>query len=213
MLKAVLFDMDGLIFDTESVYKQSWKFAASDQGLNLKDDLYQHFLGVQDPECEAMLAEHFIGVIDMERFRRLRDEDFHQRREKGIAIKLGFVELFTAIKECGLKTAIVTSSHLSEVKYNFRNTGYLEQYDLIITAEDVDRGKPNPDCYLMACDKLGFAPSECLVLEDSNNGVRAGLNANCHTIMIPDLLPAATDVKHIKQVSNLEKVIPYLGKL
>ena len=213
MLKAVLFDMDGLIFDTESIYKHSWQFAANEQCLDLNDSFYQNFLGVQDIECEAMLAEYFVDLIDMKRFKRIRDENYHQRRKKGIAIKPGFAELFAAIKERSLKTAIVTSSHLSEVKYNFRNTCYLTQYDLVITAEDVVRGKPNPDCYLMACDKLGFNPDECLVLEDSNNGVRASLNAKCHTIMIPDLLPAATDVEHVEKVIDLKQVIPYLDKL
>ncbi len=73
-------------------------------------------------------------------------------------------------------------------------------------------GKPNPECYQLACKQLCLLPQECLVLEDSNNGVRAALGAKCQVIMIPDLLPAAKDIEHVMQQSTLEDVIPYLDK-
>ncbi|MFM2587754.1 HAD family hydrolase [Vibrio sp. TBV020] len=213
MIKAVLFDMDGLIFDTESIYKKSWQFAAKEQGLELTDEFYQQFFGVQDPECEAMLEKHFGDRIDMTLYKRTRDTDFQRLREQGIAMKPGFDALFQAIRQRDLKLAIVTSSYLSDVQHNFRNTEYLEKYDLIVTAEDVDKGKPSPDCYMMAYNKLGIEPHECLVLEDSNNGVRSGLAAQCQVIMVPDLLPADEDNKHVIQVATLEDVIPYLDSL
>ncbi|GEA51836.1 hydrolase [Vibrio inusitatus NBRC 102082] len=189
MLQAVLFDMDGLIFDTESVYKKSWQFAAQQQGLNITDDFYQQFIGVQDPECERILAEHFGSKIDMTRYCMVRDKHFHAQREKGIAYKPGYDALFNAIKLRGSKMAIVTSSHLPEVQHNFRDSEYLSDYELVLTAEDVTRGKPHPDCYQMAAQQLGLEPDQCLVLEDSNNGVQAGLDAGCYVVMIPDLLP------------------------
>ncbi|MFA0698753.1 HAD family hydrolase, partial [Vibrio sp. 10N.222.49.C9] len=109
------------------------------------------------------------------------------------AYKPGYDALFNAIKQRGLKMAIVTSSHLPEVQHNFRDSEYLADYDLVITAENVARGKPNPDCYQMAYQKLGLEAEQCLVLEDSNNGVQAGLDAGCHVAMIPDLLPPKED--------------------
>ncbi len=102
MLKAVLFDMDGLIFDTESIYKQSWQYAATEQGLTITDDFYQQFIGVQDPECERILSEHFHDAIDMPRYKAVRDEHFHNLRNQGIALKPGFNALFYAIKQHGL---------------------------------------------------------------------------------------------------------------
>ncbi len=212
MLKAVLFDMDGLIFDTESMAKQSWQFAAIDQGLVLSDEQYQQFIGTPGSECEEMVAKLFNGKIDMERYKRVRNDDLHNRREKGISLKPGFNSLFTAIEQCGLKIALVTSSPLSDVEHNFQNIQVLDKFNTIVTAENVRRGKPNPECYQLACKQLGLLPQECLVLEDSNNGVRAGIGANCHAIMIPDLLPPAKDVEHVLQVSTLEDVIPYLDK-
>ncbi|CAE6883640.1 Phosphorylated carbohydrates phosphatase [Vibrio sp. B1FIG11] len=214
MLKAVLFDMDGLIFDTESIYKQSWQYAATKQGLTITDDFYQQFIGVQDPECERILAEHFQDAIDMPRYKAVRDEHFHNLRNQGIALKPGFDALFYAIKQHGLLTAIVTSSHLPEVKHNFSGSTYLAQFDLVITAEDVERGKPNPDCYQMAYRQLGVDAKQCLVLEDSNNGIKAALAAKCQAVMIPDLLPPLPELEDKVIIkASLEEVIPLLSQL
>lgn len=214
MLKAVLFDMDGLIFDTESIYKQSWQYAATEQGLTITDDFYQQFIGVQDPECERILAEHFQDTIDMPRYKAVRDEHFHNLRNQGIALKPGFDSLFYAIKQHGLLTAIVTSSHLPEVKHNFAGNEYLTQFDLVITAEDVERGKPNPDCYQMAYRHLGVDAKQCLVLEDSNNGIKAALAAKCQAVMIPDLLPPQPELEDKVIIkASLEEVIPLLSQL
>lgn len=214
MLIAVLFDMDGLIFDTESIYKQSWQYAATEQGLTITDNFYQQFIGVQDPECERILAEHFQDTIDMPRYKAVRDEHFHNLRNQGVALKPGFDALFYAIKQHGLLTAIVTSSHLPEVKHNFSGSTYLAQFDLVITAEDVERGKPNPDCYQMAYRHLGVDAKQCLVLEDSNNGIKAALAAECHAVMIPDLLPPQPELEDkIIIKASLEEVIPLLSQL
>lgn len=214
MLKAVLFDMDGLIFDTESIYKQSWQYAATEQGLTITDDFYQQFIGVQDPECERILADHFQDAIDMPRYKAVRDEHFHNLRNQGIALKPGFDALFYAIKQHGLLTAIVTSSHLPEVKHNFADSEYLAQFDLVITAEDVERGKPNPDCYQMAYRHLGVDAKQCLVLEDSNNGIKAALAAKCQAVMIPDLLPPLPGLEDKVIIkASLEEVIPLLSQL
>ncbi|WP_104037096.1 HAD family hydrolase [Vibrio jasicida] len=214
MLKAVLFDMDGLIFDTESIYKQSWQYAATEQGLTITDDFYQQFIGVQDPECERILAEHFQDAIDMPRYKAVRDEHFHNLRNQGIALKPGFDALFYAIKQHGLLTAIVTSSHLPKVKHNFAGSKYLAQFDLVITAEDVERGKPNPDCYQMAYRHLGVDAKQCLVLEDSNNGIKAAFAAKCQAVMIPDLLPPLSELEDKVIIkASLEEVIPLLSQL
>ncbi|USD67352.1 HAD family phosphatase [Vibrio sp. SCSIO 43136] len=214
MLKAVLFDMDGLIFDTESIYKLSWQHAAAEQNLNLTDTFYQQFIGVKDAECEQMLAQHFHPNIDMAKFTAERDRHFHQQRQQGIALKPGFTQLLNAIKAKGLATAIITSSKRDDVEHNFANTPYLSQFDLLITAEDVEHGKPAPDGYLLACKHLGLPADHCLVLEDSNNGVKAGHAAGCHVIMVPDLLPPLPEIGHKTTVcDSLKDVIDWLDRL
>lgn len=189
MIQAVLFDMDGLIFDTESVYKRSWQYAAAEQQLSISDDFYQQFIGVQDKECEHLLAEKYQHRIDMAQFTAQRDAHFHQQRQQGIQLKSGFDALFSIINSKGLKTALVTSSHLDDVTFNFAPTPYLSQFDVVITAEDVIHSKPAPDGYLLACHELNLQPHQCMVLEDSNQGIRSALAAGCQAVMIPDLLP------------------------
>ncbi len=153
----------------------------------MSDEFYQQFIGIQDPECERMLAAHFADQIDMSRYCSDRDEHFHSLREKGIACKPGFAELFANIKSRGLKTAIVTSSRRPEVEHNFRNSDYLSQFDIVITAED------------------------CIALEDSNNGVKAGLDAGCRVVMVPDLLPPQKHyLDQVTIIAQLSKAIPLL---
>lgn len=193
-IKAVLFDMDGLIFDTEGLYKVSWQHAATEQGFVLDDEFYRAFIGVQDAECERRVTDRFGDKLDLERFKQVRDTDFHVRRDKGVDYKPGFDLLFEQLKTKGLKCALVTSSALAEVKHHFAGSEYLAQFDVVITSEDVKNGKPHPDCYRMASEQLDIAPADCLVLEDSNNGMRAGLDAGCKAVMIPDLLSPSEDV-------------------
>ncbi|PSU35602.1 HAD family hydrolase [Photobacterium lutimaris] len=194
-VKAVLFDMDGLIFDTEGLYKACWQYAAEEQGLVLTDEDYQSFIGVQDVECERRITVKFGEALDLERFCQVRDNMFNAEQGKGIPFKPGFSKLFAHSKQKGLKCALVTSSPLKKAKHHFAGTDYFSQFDVVVTAEDVKNGKPAPDCYLMACAQLDIGPANCLVLEDSNNGMRSGLEAGCQAIMIPDLLIPAAEVE------------------
>ena len=213
-IKAVLFDMDGLIFDTEGLYKKSWQYAVSEQGLVLTDEYYQSFIGVRDAECESLLEVKFAEQFDMERFRQVRDDMLTAERAKGIAYKDGFETLFSWLKGREFKCALVTSSTLPQVLHHFINDDYLSLFDVVITAEKVKKGKPAPDCYRLACQQLAIAPAECLVLEDSNNGMRAGLEAGCYAVMIPDLLRPDEDVaqRATSVVSSLTEVKQFIQK-
>lgn len=212
MIKALLFDMDGLIFDTEGLYKIAWQKAASEQGIDLSDDLYQNFIGVQDPACEQLLAEWFGERFDLERYQGVRDQYLLELKQEQPAYKPGFKQLFTEAKRKQLRVALVTSSFLKDVKHHFAGSGFLEQFDVIITADKVKRGKPAPDCYQKACAELGVESSMCLVLEDSNNGMLAGLDAGCQAIMIPDLLSPNKAIRERANliVHSLTEVIPLL---
>lgn len=213
MIKALLFDMDGLIFDTEGLYKIAWQKAAREQDLDLTDELYRNFIGVQDPACEQMLVEWFGTKFDLERFRQVRDAHLTELKQGQPDYKPGFDTLFARAKDKGLKIALVTSSFLKDVKHHFEGSGYLEQFDVVITAENVKNGKPNPDCYMMASDAISIPSGDCLVLEDSNNGMLAGLNAGCQAAMVPDLLPPNDEIKERATyiVKSLEEIVPLIS--
>lgn len=207
-MKAVLFDMDGLIFDTESLYKKSWQRAAKEQGFDLCDEFYQGFIGVQDGECERRLQHHFGAEFDLQRFIRCRDQDFAERSTQGIDYKKGFETLMRHLKQNGVRAAIVTSSGRKEVLRNFAGREVLEQFECLITSDEVSQGKPAPDGYLMACQQLNLKPSQCLALEDSNNGVKSALAAGCSVIMVPDLLPPEPPlIEKVTLVDSLTEVI------
>lgn len=193
-IKAILFDMDGLIFDSEGLYKTCWQQAVSQQGLVLDDDYYQQFIGVQDSQCEVYLERRFSSKLNLKQFRHDRDTLLQIKGQQSAPYKPGFQMLFSKVKEMELKCALVTSSSLAKVRHHFTDDKYLSQFDSIITSEKIENGKPQPDCYIMAYKQLNILPQHCLVLEDSNNGMRAALKAGCLAIMIPDLQQPATDV-------------------
>ncbi len=201
MLTTILFDMDGLIFDTEALAKASWQYAAKQMGRELNDDFYTQFIGMKDVECQKLLCELYGASFDLQEYIQIRDEHHQQAKAQGVDFKEGFHELFNAIKQKGLSVALVTSSRLKDVERNFAGSGYLEQFDVIVSAENVTNGKPAPECYLSACEKLEVTPDQCLVLEDSNNGIFAGKRAGCQTVMIPDLAkPSEEALKHADYV-------------
>lgn len=209
---AVLFDMDGLIFDTEWVYKQSWQQAAQALGFPISEALYKTFIGVQNPECERILLREFGDHFPVESFREQREARFEViRDQQGIAEKAGFTQLMRDLADSAIRTALVTSSSHGEVTTNFRQRPELDQFETLVTAESVTRGKPHPDCYLLACERLSLAPQHCLVLEDSNNGMRSALSAGCQAIMVPDLLGPEADVEDgaLAIVESLVEVMAY----
>lgn len=168
--------------------------------------------GVQDAQCERLLVIKFAEKLNMTRFRRVRDRMLSAEREKGISYKTGFEALFFELKDRGFKCALVTSSTLPLVQHHFTGCDYLPLFDAVITAENVKNSKPAPDCYLMASEQLNIAPAQCLVLEDSNNGMRSAIGAGCYAVMIPDLLRPDTEVaqRATSVVSNLMEVRQFL---
>lgn len=207
---AVAFDMDGLIFDTEAVHREAWQTAGRALGYPISDALYQKFIGVTTRECEQMLIETFGHKFPLDDFRSSRN---HLREEivarEGLLFKNGFDELIQFFKRTGVMLALATSSTHEEVIWNFSNTDYLNNFDLIVTGDDVMNGKPNPEIYFMTAKKLNIQPGQLLVLEDSNNGMKAAIAAGAVAVMVPDLEHPEVDVINgaFAIVNDLKSVI------
>jgi HAD superfamily hydrolase (TIGR01509 family) len=194
-IEAVVFDMDGLLIDSEGLVREGMLRAAATLGVDLPETLCAAMIGLPFPECKAMIKDHFGPDFDMERFLVEERREIEALFVEGVALKDGVRELLAHLDELSLPRAIATSSARPAVDANLGRHGLLGGFQAIVTREDVARHKPYPDPYLRAAELLGVAPQACLALEDSHNGVRAAHAAGMMTIMVPDLLDPTEEMR------------------
>jgi len=186
-IRAILFDMDGLVLDTEKLYTRFWQEAANALGYPMTKEQALGMRSLNRGAGEAKLRSYFGPLVNYEEVRnkRIALMDAYVE-ETGVTAKPGIGELLHFAKENGLKTAITTSSPLERTKRYLSQVGLETAFDELISGYMVEKGKPEPDIYLYAAEKLGVEPSECLVLEDSPAGILAAYRAGCLPVMIPD---------------------------
>lgn len=185
---AVLFDMDGLLIDSEATLKLLWQDEAARLGFDLNDRLYAQLVGVPNVLCEEKLMSWFTD-FPLDEFRRAwKAKREEQHASGGIPVKAGALELVAWLEEQGVPMALATSSSREAVRRHRRNSPALFRFASIMTVEQVVRPKPDPDIYLRTCACLGVAPRDCVVFEDSNPGMRAAIASGARAIMIPELV-------------------------
>jgi beta-phosphoglucomutase-like phosphatase (HAD superfamily) len=194
---AVVFDVDGLIFDTEPLYRGAMISAARESGHDMKLEVYHSIIGLSVEATRALLSEHFGRRFDFEVFWATASKQFYEMAGSQLYLKAGVVDLLDVLDDLYLPRAIATSSSREDVRYHLAQHGLLERFQIIIAQGDYVRGKPNPDPFLKAAEQLGVEPALCLALEDSYNGVRAASNAGMMTIMVPDLLAATAEMEKL----------------
>jgi len=187
MITAILFDMDGLVLDTEKLYTRFWQEAANALGYPMTRE---QALGMRSLNRGAGLSKmqsYFGTEVDYDAIRRKRIEMMDAFVEKeGVTLKPGIHELLAYLKEHGIKTAIATSSPLERTIKYLTSVNLQESFDELISGYMVEKGKPEPDIYLYAAEKLGEKPENCMVLEDSPAGILAAHRAGCLPVMVPD---------------------------
>lgn len=193
MKKGAIFDMDGLLFDTERLYQESWLVIAREWGIIPDPAFPTAVCGTSGAHMRDVVREHY-PEVDAEAYIQACLSRVAHILETDVPEKPGIHELLTYLHAQGVKIAVASSSLAHVVENNLRNAGVWEYFDAVVTGEQVKRGKPEPDIFLEAAKRLGLHPEECYVFEDGINGTRAGLAAGCATVMIPDLTAPTEDL-------------------
>jgi HAD superfamily hydrolase (TIGR01509 family) len=194
-VKAVVFDMDGLLFDSETVYRDAMIATAESWGLEMPSELFLRLVGLPWIANVPMLKAHYGPSFDTEAFRKEATRRFHVVADAEICLKAGVVEILDFLDAAGLPRAIATSSLHPTVQHHLGQHGLIDRFDALVAQGDYARGKPAPDPYLVAAERLGVPPPDCLALEDSHNGVRAAHAAGMMTIMVPDMLDPTEEMR------------------
>lgn len=212
-VKAVVFDMDGLLVDTETVVYRAMQRAAGGIGAEMPFATFQRMVGLQHAHSDLILFDHFGPGFDLETWSAAVSAHFHEELAAGIALKAGAVEILDRLDELSLPRAIATSSSLESVRASLGPHSLVDRFHALITRDVQTRGKPHPEPFLKAAEALGVDPADCLALEDSHNGVRSACGAGMMTIMIPDMLDPTEEMETlcVRIARDLHEVRDWLG--
>ena len=186
-IHAAIFDMDGLLLDTERLLVRFWCEAANELGFPMQPHHALHLRSLSGPYAAVYLRRQFGESFDHKAVRDRRREKMNEYfLRHPIPVKPGAAELLGWLRGHGIHTAVATATDETRAARYLTETGLLPLFDEICCAPNVPRGKPMPDVYLSACRKIGQPPSSCLALEDSPNGVLSAWRAGCRVILVPD---------------------------
>lgn len=194
---AVLFDMDGLMLDSERAITDCLARASADAGHALEQALWLSMVGTGEAECRRMLAAR-IGAAEADTVIDRAHAMYEDVVDAGMPHRPGLVELLDWLQARGIPRAVATSTARPLALRKLQAAGLLARFDAVCTVSDVARPKPAPDVYLLAAERLGVAPDRCLVLEDSPTGVRAALAAGMTVVQVPDLVAPDAAVRALR---------------
>ena len=212
-MKAVVFDMDGLMFDTERVAILAWDYAGEKMGIGKAGYMVYKTLGVNVNASNQIWIEEFGDRYNEEelwKYTREFNSDFYAKNK--VPVKMGLYVLLDYLKANDYKLAVASSTSKRGVERNLKSAGVLEYFDAIICGDMVEKSKPEPEIYLKACEALGVEPAEALALEDSRNGLLSAYRAGMKVIMVPDLWEADEEIKSFlwNMCEDLEEVKTFL---
>ncbi len=195
-MKAFIFDMDGLMFDTERVFIGAWDYAGEKLGLGKAGYMVLRTLGLNTEACDQAWRDAFGEDVDIQAMwynTREYLEDYYSKYI--VSAKKGLHDLLTYLKRKGYKLAVASSTKRAKVEHNLLDAGVRQYFDVVIAGDMVEKSKPEPDIYLRAAAELGVKPEECIALEDSRNGLLSAHAAGMPVIMVPDLWQPDETVK------------------
>jgi HAD superfamily hydrolase (TIGR01509 family) len=214
--QALIFDMDGLMLNSEPLYQQAWQAAAQDLGFTLETELYLSLVGRSSAEADRLFVDLFGDQFPVETFNHRWEAQWRSLvQQQGIPLQPGLLPLLDWAEQQNLPKAVGTSSNAAEAELCLGLAGIRDRFAAIVTVDQVTAGKPAPDIFLAAAAQLGIPPADCLVLEDSNAGVQAAVAAGMSVVMVPDLqVPTAASRATAEQIfASLHEVLAWLRSL
>ena len=192
---AILFDMDGLLLDTERLIRDAMIAEMAVRGFAMAGSDYAALIGRPEPASRAIMQQRFGPGLDYDAVRIAVRQRIHGEWGPLRPLKPGAAALLAQVNAAGIAAAVVTSSEHALARAHLGHAGLLDGFAAIIGCDDVANGKPHPEPYRTGAARLGLSPQACLALEDSHNGVISAHEAGVPVIMVPDLLPATPEMQ------------------
>ena len=207
--KAVLFDMDGVIFDSEQAVIDCWKIVAPEAGIPDIEKFCKGALGITSKATRELFYSMYGDKFPYDELNARRRELFIERFDAGlVAVKPGVTELLTYLRENGIKTSIASSTSSPSVIRELKQAGLYELFDEVVCGDMIEHSKPAPDIWLEAMKRLGVESADSIAIEDSFNGVKSAKAAGIYTIMVPDLVQPDDEIRNLA-----DKVLPSLNEV
>ncbi len=191
--------MDGLMFDTEAMYQAAWKETAAEMGICLPDTFVYEVSGTSGELLLSVIRKYFHSDDPAHLFQHIL-RVVEDKLKSEVPVKPGLFELLEYFRAEGVKLAVASSSYPEMIASNLRVSGTETYFDEIVSGSRIEHGKPAPDIFLYAADRLHLDPEDCYVFEDSVNGVLAGLAAGCTTVMVPDYVPPTEEIRNSRAI-------------
>jgi HAD superfamily hydrolase (TIGR01509 family) len=212
-VRAVVFDMDGLLVDTEQAVYASMLRASQARGRDMPMDVFRRMVGLPRAASDEIIAAHFGAGFDIDAWAGDIRGHMQEAIAAGVALKAGANEILDHLDVAGLPRAIATSSSLEAVHHSLGPHNVLDRFNAVISRDVQVNSKPHPEPFLKAAAALGVDPLDCLALEDSHNGVRAAAAAGMMTIMVPDMLDPTEEMRSlcVRIARDLHEVVDLLA--
>ena len=215
-IKAVLFDMDGVIFDTERQYLKEWEAIFKKYGYKMKKEIYISVMGRGRKKVKEIFKEKFGEDLPIDKMYIEKDKMLKKAVENNkVPLKEGALELLEFLKENGYKIALATSAKRERVKIQVSHAKIENIFDAIVCSEDITNSKPDPEIFLKAAEKVCVNPENCIVIEDSEAGIKAAFNAKMMGFHIEDLKKADESILKYsyKNFKNLIEIKEYIKSM
>lgn len=196
--KAVIFDMDGVIFDSERLVLEDWIETAPRYGISDIKEVFRQCIGVNTATTRQIFFDHYGTDFPFDEFKKETSALFHARYGEGrLPMKPGVTELLAYLKEERFLIGLASSTRRAVVEQEIRDAGLMQYFNDLTCGDMLKKSKPEPDIFLMACGNLGVLPGEAVTVEDSYNGIRAAYRAGTTPIMVPDMIQPDDEMKQL----------------